>query len=202
MSTHTFPQTLPRLESANADFVTPYLAVGGDLSYDDATAVRQSVELVVDGGITHILDVRQEAHDTDWWAETEVEYLWAGIDDAGQRVPAAWFERIVTWATDAIAEGGVVLTHCHMGINRGPSAGYAVLLGMGWDPVEALAAIRAARPIAHIWYAEDALRWHFDRVGASPAQRRTTLARVARWREENPLDVVRIIRGIRASEPE
>lgn len=29
---------------------------------------------------------------------------------------------------------------------------------------------------------------------------RTTLARVARWCEENPLGVVRIIRGIRASE--
>jgi hypothetical protein len=63
-----------------------------------------------------------------------------------------------------------------------------------------LAAIRASRPIAHVWYAEDALRWHFDREGASPAKRHTTLARVARWREENPLDVVRIIRGIRASE--
>lgn len=193
-------QTLPRLQTANAEFVTPYLAVGGDLSYDSDTAVRQSVELVVDGGVTHVLDVRWEADDTDWWADTEVHYLWAGIDDAGQRVPAAWFERIVTWATDAIDDGGVVLTHCHMGINRGPSAGFAVLLAMGWDPVEALAAIRAARPIAHVWYAEDALRWHFDRVGATPARRRTTLAAAARWREENPLDVVRIIRGIRASE--
>lgn len=200
MSTHTITQTLPSFETANADFVTPCLAVGGDLSYDADTAVRQSVELVVHGGITHVLDVRWEADDTDWWAETEVHYLWAGIDDAGQRVPAAWFERIVGWATDAINEGGVVLTHCHMGINRGPSAGFAVLLGMGWDPVDALTAIRAARPIAHVWYAEDALRWHFDREGASPAKRGTALARVARWREENPLDVVRIIRGIRASE--
>lgn len=200
MSTHTIPQTLPSFETANADFVTPFLVVGGDLSYDDDTAVRQSVELVVDGGVTHVLDVRQEADDADWWAETEVTYLWAGIDDAGQRVPAAWFERIVGWAIEAIDSDGVVLTHCHMGINRGPSAGYAVLLGMGWDPVEAVAAIRAARPIANVWYAEDALTWHLDRVGASAAGRRTAQARIARWREENPLDVVRIIRGIRASE--
>lgn len=195
-------QTLPSFVTANADFVTPFLAVGGDLSPDDDVAVRQSVELVVHGGITHVLDVRWEADDTDWWTETEVTYLWAGIDDAGQRVPAAWFDEVVGWATEAIEGGGVVLTHCHMGINRGPSAGYAVLLGLGWDPVEALAAIRAARPIAHVWYAEDALRWHLDRVGASPAQRRTAQARVARWREDNPLDVVRIIRGIRASEGE
>lgn len=200
MSNHTTSRALPVLTLANAHFVTPSLAVGGDLAYDDATAVRQSVELVVAGGVTHVLDVRQEADDADWWADTEVTYLWAGIDDAGQRVPAAWFDRIVGWATEAIDAGGVVLTHCHMGINRGPSAGFAVLLGLGWDPVDALTAIRAARPIAHIWYAEDALAWHLDRSGASPTQRRTTLARVARWREENPLDVVRVIRGIRSSE--
>ena len=115
-------------------------------------------------------------------------------------MPAAWFDRITRWATEAIAAGGVVLTHCHMGINRGPSAGYAVLLALGWDPVDALAAIRAARPIANIWYAEDALAWHLDRVGASAGERRTTYARVARWRDENPLDVVRIIRRIRAEE--
>ncbi len=193
-------QTLPVLEVANAHFVTPYLAVGGDLAYDDATAVRQSVELVVTGGVTHVLDVRFEADDTDWWAETEVSYLWAGIDDAGQRVPGEWFDHVTGWALAAIKDGGVVLTHCHMGINRGPSAGFAVLVGLGWDPVVALAAIRAARPIAHIWYAEDALEWHFDRVGAIPAQRRTTRALVAQWREHNPLDVVRIIRRIRAGE--
>lgn len=32
-------QTLPSFETANADFVTPYVAVGGDLSYDDDTAL-------------------------------------------------------------------------------------------------------------------------------------------------------------------
>jgi dual specificity phosphatase 3 len=148
MTDQTSTQPLPVFHVANAHFVTPFLAVGGDLSYDDAVAVRQSVELV-DGGVTRILDVRQEADDSDWWASVEgVDYLWAGIDDAGQRLPAAWFDHIAGWATEAISAGGVVLTHCHMGINRGPSAGYAVLLALGWDPVDALAAIRAARPIA------------------------------------------------------
>lgn len=200
MSTLTNTPSLPALALANAHFVTPFLAVGGDLSCDEEVAVRQSVELVVDGGITHVLDVRWEADDTDWWAETEVTYLWDGIDDAGQRVPAAWFDGIVDWALAAIGAGGVVFTHCHMGINRGPSAGYAVLLGLGWDPVEALAAIRTARPIAHVWYAEDALAWHLERTGAGAAERRTARARVACWRDENPLDVVRIIRRIRAGE--
>src|SRR3954454_16533732 len=61
MSKDATAHSLPVLTTANASFVTPYLAVGGDLSYDDETALRQSVELIVDGGITHILDVRQEA---------------------------------------------------------------------------------------------------------------------------------------------
>jgi len=201
MTDQTSTQPLPVLHVANAHFVTSFLAVGGDLAYDDALAVQQSVELVVDGGVTHILDVRQEADDSAWWASVDgISYLWAGIDDAGQRVPAVWFDHITRWALDAIADGGVVLTHCHMGINRGPSAGYAALLALGWDPVDALAAIRAARPIANVWYAEDALAWHLDRVGADAGERRTTYARVARWREENPLDVVRIIRRIRAEE--
>jgi len=127
-------------------------------------------------------------------------YRWDGIDDAGQAVPSSWFEAVTSWAEDAVVTGGVVLTHCHMGINRGPSAGYAVLLRLGWDPVEALAAIRAARPIAAIAYAEDALAWHFDRVQATTEQRAATFKRVAEWRDENPLDVVRIIRSIHLRE--
>ncbi len=53
-----------------------------------------------------------------------------------------------------------MLVHCHMGINRGPSMAYACLLVLGWDPIEAMTAIRTARPIAAIGYAEDALDWH------------------------------------------
>lgn len=192
--------TYPILEVANAHFVTDFLAVGGDLVYDNEVAAAQAIELV-DAGVTHVLDVREECDDTELWSYVpEVTYRWDGIDDAGQRVPATWFDGIVDWALEAIESQGVVLTHCHMGINRGPSAGYAVLLGMGWDPVEALAAIRAARPIANIWYAEDALAWHFTRTGTNPADRRETLARVRQWRKENPLDVVRIIRSTRLGE--
>ena len=44
-----------------------------------------------------------------------------------------------------------------MGINRGPSLGFAILLHWGWDPNEAITAIRDARPIANVWYAVDAL---------------------------------------------
>jgi hypothetical protein len=195
--------TKVEFREANASFVTERLLVGGDLDlYDDAKAVRQLVELVVDGGVTHVIDCRLEADDTDFYAElSDVTYLHHGMDDAGQRVPAEWFDVAVTFALDALNQPGTkVLTHCHMGINRGPSLGYAVLLALGWEPVEAIAAIRAARPIANVWYAEDALRWHHDRKGADPVRRCNDVERLRTWRRDNPLDVVRIIAGVRAGE--
>ena len=33
-------------------------------------------------------------------------------------MPEEWFERITDGTHAAIAAGGVVLTHCHMGVNR------------------------------------------------------------------------------------
>ena len=94
----------------------------------------------------------------------------------------------------AAGPDAVVLAHCHMGINRGPSMGFAVLLALGWDAVEALDAVHAARPIAFIAYAEDALRWHH---GADSADLGTGLRRLREWRERNDLllqDVMRVIR--------
>ncbi|MGM0386242.1 MAG: dual specificity protein phosphatase family protein [Actinomycetota bacterium] len=174
---------LPQLHRANAHFVTPQLAVGGDLDPSLLVALRQLDELVA-AGVTHIVDVRIEASDADLVARRwpHVRYLHHGIDDMGQRVPAEWFEETAGFALDAIAGGGVVLTHCHMGVNRGPSLGYAVLLGLGWDPVEALAAIRTARPIAYVDYAEDALTWHHGRTGNRRAALRRDIARLRRWR--------------------
>jgi dual specificity phosphatase 3 len=187
---------LPTLEQANASFVTPRLAVGGDLDqWDDQLAQRQLGELLAHG-VTHVVDVRIEADDQAWVQRLSdrVTYLWHGMDDLGQRVPPAWFESAVTWVEEALADpDAVVLTHCHMGINRGPSLGYAVLLSQGVDAVDAIEMIRTARPIAAVAYAEDALRWWHQRSGAPSAQRRSDRARLRAWRADNPLDVVRII---------
>jgi dual specificity phosphatase 3 len=87
-----------------------------------------------------------------------------------------------------------------MGVNRGPSAGYAVLLALGWDSVEALEAIRRARPIAYVAYAEDALSWHHERTGADAPTRERDLGGVRRWREQNNLDLLGVIRRIRQHE--
>jgi len=187
---------LRRLETADADFVTAQLLVGGDLDTQDlALAAAQLAELL-DAGVTHVVDTRVEWTDEEWAAQVapRLGYLHHGMDDAGQQVPDEWFDAGVEWVLQAVDAGGTVLTHCHMGINRGPSLGFAVLLAQGWDPIEALDQIRAVRPIAWIAYAADALRWHHGRQGSARDLFDGDLERLNRWRRENELDLAEVIR--------
>ena len=192
-------EQLLSFQHANASFVTPYLAIGGDLDTTaEDVAVNQLGELG-EAGITHVIDVRVEWNDEEWVRErrADLEYLHLGIDDAGQLVPDEWFDEGVRFALEAVEGGGVVLSHCHMGINRGPSMGFAVLLALGWDAVEALEAIHAARPIAFIAYAEDALRWHH---GTGTPELEEDLRRLRQWREDNDLRLGDVLRAVREQE--
>jgi dual specificity phosphatase 3 len=184
----------PRI--ANAVFVTDHLLVGGDLDTRNPRTARAQLAELVRLGMTHLVDVRVEWDDLDYVAEHApgVGYLHHGVDDAGQRLPLEWFDEGVRWVLDAIEAGGTVLAHCHMGINRGPSLGYAVMLAQGWDPVEALDAIRRARPQAYVAYAEQALQWHHVRAGSSVEQHAADQARLKRWRAAHALDLESVIR--------
>jgi hypothetical protein len=84
-----------------------------------------------------------------------------------------------------------------MGINRGPSSLYAIMLAQGWAPTEALSAIRAARPIAGLIYAADATSW-WSRINLQPAQQVEEHQRAVReWFEMNNINVATVIRRIR-----
>ena len=189
---------LPLAKLANLHFVTPTLAVGGDLSSEDEGLSRLQLAEISELGITHVVDTRLEWSDEQAVAEhaSHVQYLHHGMDDAGQSVPHEWFEEAVSWVEAAYEQDpdAVVLTDCHMGINRGPSLGFAVLLAQGWDPVEAISAIRAARPQANVWYAADALDWHQARTGVDAETAEQQRRALAEWREQNQLDVIRLIR--------
>jgi len=189
---------LPLAKLANLHFVTPQLAIGGDLSSHDPGLSRLQLIEICELGITHVVDTRLEWSDEQALAESapHVRYLHHGMDDAGQRVPHAWFEEAVAWVEAAYEQDpeAVVLTHCHMGINRGPSLGFAVLLAQGWDPVEAISAIRAARPQANVWYAADALDWYQARTGVDAETAQQQRDALAAWRDANQLDVIRLVR--------
>ncbi len=187
---------------ANAAFVSERLAVGGDLSPNFGLARRQLEELVA-AGITHIADLREEWSDetlVKTWAP-QVHYLHHRVADAGQAIGGVWFEELADWVDAALTvPGSKVLVHCHMGVNRAPSAVLALLLhgGMGLRP--ALDAIRTARPVAVIDYARSALDWHLDRTAADARVRRNARRTLDRWRRANHLDAIAVIRAIRDTE--
>lgn len=187
---------------ANLNFITGQLAAGGDLPYDESEAIV-ALEELVEMGITHIIDNRIEWSDAPLVAmqAPTIGYLHNPADDAGQRMPDQWFDDGVAFALAALADPAAkVLAHCHMGINRGPSMAYAVLLAQGWDPVGAIDRIRERRAIAATSYAEDALDWHHRRTDATATRRAADRAALAEWRRTHWIDVVRIIGRIRADE--
>ena len=95
----------------------------------------------------------------------------------------SWFETITTFAGQHLSAGVGVLLHCHSGINRGPSAAFAVLLSIGWDPVEAIELIRTQRPIATVSYAENALDWWHRSSGIAHDEHVAVRDRFDQWRQ-------------------
>lgn len=187
---------------ANASRVTDRLWIGGDLEVFDPDLSFAQLDELDDAGITDIVDLRLEWDDEEWVTAQmpHLRYRWLGVDDAGQAMPDEWFEVGTAHVVRQLNSGATVLVHCHMGINRAPSMGFAVLLALGWDPIEALDLIRAKRPIAHVGYAEDALDWWLRQNGASHTERATGRRRIHQWRRDNYLDVATVIRRIRLKE--
>lgn len=178
------------------------LAVGGDLSPNFRRARAQLDELVA-AGITHIADLRSEWTDESLVAEwaPQLHYLHHPVDDAGQVISPDWFAELADWVNAALADPSAkVLVHCHMGVNRAPSAALAVLLSQGVELRPALDAIREARPVAVIDYARDALDWHLSATGADAKSRRNARRRLGRWKGSNQLDAIDVIRAIRDTE--
>ena len=186
----------------NLSRVTNWLWTGGDVRPDPQDSVAD-VRAIQRAGITHVIDCRLEWSDEALFAvlAPEITYLHHGVDDDGEGPPDWWFDLGVGFAMGALAEAdSSVFTHCHMGINRGPTMAYAILLSLEWDPIEALETIRNARPIAAIGYAEEALDWYHRRHDVTPDERAIDQERLEGWRERHEIDVAQIIRGIRSAE--
>ena len=180
---------------ANVSRITDRLLTGGDLPLDiGPSGMLLDLRDLEREGVTHILDNRSEWTDEPFVAQhaPRIRYLHNGQDDSGQRMPDSWFHRGVGFALEAFQQPGTrVLAHCHMGINRGPSMAFAILLAQGFDPVAALDAILTARPIVGLAYAADALDWwqRTSNLPSSLAARQR--ADVADWLAAHPLGVLR-----------
>ncbi len=179
--------------------VTDRLILTGDLHADPTLALAQ-LEGWVANGVTDVIDLRGEHSDEDLVATHApgIEYVWLGTHDDGGSQSDAWFYMGIAAALDALEDPNrTVLVHCHMGINRAPSMVFAILLALGWDATDALEAIRSARPIANILYAESAISWWLRDQGANPDEVAAGVATVRQWRADNPIDVFAHISRIR-----
>ena len=125
--------------------------VCGDLPHDDTKAEEQLDGWVAEG-IDGIVDVRIEWDDQDRVKQRHphVNYIWNGVDDAGGQQAFDWFDFTVDQTLKHLQNpDSKVVVHCHMGINRGPSMAFAILLALGWKPIDALNAIRHASNCRH-----------------------------------------------------
>lgn len=180
--------------------INEWLVLSGDLHHFAAQA-RKQVAQWKELGITDVVDVREEWTDEELVAELapDLRYWHLGTHDNGGDQEDTWFDAGVRAYRSAIAQPGArLLVHCHMGINRGPSMGYRLMLEAGGDPAEALATIRRARPIAAVAYALDALN-HFHRCArTAPEIRARDLAALDVWTNNEGIDVATLLRRVRA----
>ena len=182
--------------------VTPWLAISGDLpaNYDDAIKKLDEWRAA---GITDIIDVRGEYSDESFVKSLApaIRYWYFGTHDNGGAQDYAWFERgIMAARTARQQEGAKLMVHCHMGINRGPSMAFAILLDAGYEVVEALDMIRDARPISGIIYASDAIRAVGEMKDWTDEQIDADITEAYNWFDFNDIDLNSIIHAIRVEE--
>ena len=176
--------------------------VSGDLDSSSMERFSEQLDVLVELGVTDIIDVRAEATDEHLVRRLHpaLTYHHIATDDDGYARPDAWFAAGVEAALSSLEdENRKVLVHCHMGVNRAPSLVFAIMLALGYSPVAALVAIRGARPIAALLYASDALRWWHSVSGGTPQSARAHQIEVRAWMDAHPIDTSWIISRIATS---
>lgn len=125
------------------DFITKRMAVGS------AIHSEEDVQTLAKKGITHILNCRLYEDDAPFLINfPEIRYLWLSTGDDGQRKPPEWFEKVINFGFDALMRPRQKLyVHCLQGINRGPSAAYAILRALGHPKDQVLDLFYTHRPV-------------------------------------------------------
>lgn len=145
---------------ANISQLNDRLWTGGDLDPDEETARRQVKEIAA-AGITDVIDLRIEWDDSELFDGSGIYYHWLGVDDNGRAPNTEWWRSTIMFSRNIMQdESAVVLVHCHMGVNRGPSVAGAILVDQfGYDPLGAWEHIRSVRPMAYAIYLPSAAKY-------------------------------------------
>ena len=140
---------------ADFDFVTSRLATGAGINGPE------DVQALVTGGVTHIIDCRDDFNDAPLLAgHSAISYLWNGVPDDGDAATHGdtWFSKSLGFALPALSSPhNKVYCHCAAGVNRGPSTAFAIMLASGFAPSDAESIIRAARPVVGLAYKPEAI---------------------------------------------
>ncbi|MFT3916057.1 MAG: dual specificity protein phosphatase [Anaeromyxobacteraceae bacterium] len=122
-------------------FVTPGLAVGAHFPMELAA------RLAADHGLARVIDVREEACDDAEVLRTHgITLLHLPTCDTRAVSPTA-LDEAVAFAGAGLDAGERVLVHCQYGIGRSALVAACVLVARGMAPLEALVALKRARPV-------------------------------------------------------
>src|SRR5262245_32254250 len=123
-----------------------------------SAVLGSDIPLLDGAGVRLVVDTRFEADDTDAYTDNNVAYLRFPTSDDGAPKPLDYWRVLLDQTVPLFAHPHHrLLFQCVSGVNRGPSAAYAVMVALGWTDAQARAQILAARPAAALAYAADAL---------------------------------------------
>lgn len=147
--------------------VTSQLWTGG------AITTESDVDEIAEAGITADIDCRLEFNDNDLILaynklpptpdslrnHPDITYLYDGTADDAEPKPVSWFAKAWTFAEPILDDGGVVLSHCASGQQRGPGMCYFLLRASGdLSGPDAWALVKSRRTLADPVYVSSADR--------------------------------------------
>ena len=121
----------------NFNFVTDRMAVG-------TTPDVAGIARLLDVGVTHLINCRDDHDDAATLAGSEIEYLWDGTKDwdleaglGNEPKPPEWFEQgLLFWLPRLAEERARLYVHCSAGANRSATMAWCLLRATGIDALD------------------------------------------------------------------
>jgi hypothetical protein len=113
------------------------------------TPDRTDYDTLRDLGVRLVINMRFEKRSVSDLHQPPLHFLWLPtIDSPGLVIPIRFLVRGVHAALETIQAGGRVYAHCAWGRHRGVAMGAAILIALGYTPIDAMELIKVQRPIA------------------------------------------------------